>query len=99
MVQSARKEFNRELCEFDAAHGFTPVVNQHSWMHDVRSRGKDLNAKIYRDGRSRSSQTSTSHMSTRRPKYSLPLKNLRATTAEGGELSLLSGEALLRQQA
>ena len=38
-------------------------------------------------------------MSAERPKYSSPVKNLRAARAAAAELSSLSGDALRRQQA
>jgi hypothetical protein len=29
-VERVRDDFNRELCEYDAVQGFTPVINRHS---------------------------------------------------------------------
>jgi hypothetical protein len=50
-------------------------------VHDVRSRVRDLNAEIDRDNRSRTHSTA-SHVSARnKPKYSSPVKNLRAAAA------------------
>ena len=83
--------------EYNKAHGFTPVVARPSRIDDVRARGKNLNAELARDGKSRSSRTA-SHISADRPKYSTPAKNLRAAEAAVAELSSLSGEARRKQQ-
>ena len=91
-VARVRQEFDISLREYNKAHGFAPVANQTSRMHEVRNRGRDLNAEIGRDGRSKSSRT-VSHVSADKPRYSTPGKNLRATEAAAAELSCLSGEA------
>ena len=96
-VARIRQEFDISLREYNIAHGFTPVANNPSRMNDVRARGKNLNAEIARDGRSKSS-VSPSLVSDERPKYSTPAKNLRAAGAAAAELSTLSGEALHKQQ-
>ena len=79
------------------AHGFTPIVNPVSRMDEVRTRGRDLNAEIARDGRPISSRTA-SHVSADKPKYSTPGKNLRAAEVAAAELPSLSGDARHRQQ-
>jgi hypothetical protein len=74
-MQQERERFNRQLREYEAAQGFTPVVTRPSWIEEVRTRGRDLNNKLGKDGRARThSATSTV------PKviYSSPVKNLRA---------------------
>jgi hypothetical protein len=95
-MQQERERFNRQLREYEAAQGFTPVVTRPSWIEEVRTRGRDLNNELGKDGRTRThSATSTV------PKviYSSPVKNLRAAAEVAKELSSLSGEALCEQQA
>ena len=96
-VARVRQEFDISLHEYNIAHGFTPVANHPSRINDVRNRGKNLNAEIARDGRSKSSM-SPSYLLDDRPKYSTPAKNLRAAEAAAAELSSLTGEALRKQQ-
>ena len=56
-------------------------------------------ARSDRTERSRSrSHASDSYVSAGRPKYSSPVKNLRAAKAAAAELSSLTGEALRKQQ-
>jgi hypothetical protein len=93
-MQQERKRFNRQLREYDAAQGFTPVVTRPSWIEEVRTRGRDPNTELGKDGRARThSATSTV------PKviYSSPVKNLREAAEVAKELSSLSGEALREQ--
>jgi hypothetical protein len=91
-----RERFNRQLREYEAAQGFTPVVTRHSRIEEVRTRGRDLKSELGKDSRAKThSATSTL------PKviYSSPVKNLRAAAEVAKELSSLSGEALREQQA
>jgi hypothetical protein len=95
-MQQERERFNRQLREYEAAQGFTPVVTQTSRIEEVRTRGRDLNNELGKDSRAKTySATSTL------PKviYSSPVKNLRAAAEVAMELSSLSGEALREQQA
>jgi hypothetical protein len=95
-MQQERERFNRQLREYEAAQGFTPVVTWPSRIEEVRTRGRDLNNELGKDGRARThSATSTV------PKviYSSPVKNLRAAAEVAKELSSLSGKALHEQQA
>jgi hypothetical protein len=74
-MQQEWERFNRQLREYEAAQGFTPVVTRPSRIEQVRTRGRDLNTELGKDGRARThSATSTV------PKviYSSPVKNLRA---------------------
>jgi hypothetical protein len=85
------ERFNRQLCEYEAAHGFTLVVTRPSRIVEVRTRGRDLNTELDNGARAKShSATSTL------PKviYSLPVKNLRVAAEVAKDLSCLSGEAL-----
>jgi hypothetical protein len=95
-MQQERERFNRQLHEYEAAQGFTPVVTRPSRIEEVRTRGRDLNTELAKDGRART-HSATSTM----PKviYSSPVKNLRAAAEVAKELSSLSGEALREQQA
>jgi hypothetical protein len=97
-ITRAKQEFDISLREYNMAHGLTPVANMPSRLGDVRNRGRNLNAEINRDGRSRSGR-SIRAMSAERPVYSSPVKNLRAAQAAAAELSSLSGDALRKQQA
>jgi hypothetical protein len=85
------ERFNRQLREYEAAHGFTPVVTRPSRIEEVRTRGRDLNTELGKDARAKS-HTATSTV----PKviYSSPVKNLRAAAEVAKDLSNLSGEAL-----
>jgi hypothetical protein len=98
-MQQEWERFNRQLREYEAAQGFTPVVTWPSQIEEVRTRGRDLNTELDKDSRARvHSATSTVPA---RPKvvYSSPVKNLRAAAEVAKELSCLSGEALREQQA
>jgi hypothetical protein len=95
-MHQERERFNRQLCEYEAAHGFTPVVTRPSQIEEVRTRGRDLNTELGKGPRDKShSATSTV------PKviYSSPVKNLRAAAEVAKDLSTLSSEALCEQQA
>jgi hypothetical protein len=95
-MQQERERFNRQLREYEAAQGFTPVVTRPSRIEEVRTRGRDLNNELGKDGRARThSATSTV------PKmiYSSPVKNLRAAAKVAKDMSSLSSEALREQQA
>jgi hypothetical protein len=95
-MQQERERFNRQLREYEAAQGFTPVVTRPSRIEEVKTRDRDLNNELGKDSRAKThSATSTV------PKviYSSPVKNLRAAAEVAKELSSLSGEALREQQA
>jgi hypothetical protein len=95
-MHQERERFNRQLREYEAVHGFTPVVTRPNRIEEVRTRGRDLNTELGKDARVKShSATSTL------PKviYSSPVKNLRAAAEVAKDLSCLSGEALREQQA
>jgi hypothetical protein len=95
-MHQERERFNRQLCEYEAAHGFTPVVTRPSRIEEVITRGRDLNTELGKDARAKChSATSTV------PKliYSSPVKNLRAAAEVAKDLSSLSGEPLREQQA
>jgi hypothetical protein len=96
-MAEARKEFDRNLREYNAAHRLTPVAANPSRLVDLRKRGKGLNAEIARDARSTSGK-SASRMSGLKPQYSSPAKTLRATEAARAELSGLTGDEWRRQQ-
>jgi hypothetical protein len=95
-MNQERERFNRQLREYEAAHGFTPVVTRPSRIEEVRARGKNLNTELGKDTRAKS-HTATSTV----PKvvYSSPVKNLRVAAKVAKDLSCLSGEALREQQA
>jgi hypothetical protein len=95
-MHQEREWFNRQLREYEAAHGFTPVVTQPSRIEEVRTRGRDLNAELGKDARAKS-HSATSIV----PKviYSSPVMNLRAAAEVAKDLSNLSSEALRQQQA
>jgi hypothetical protein len=95
-MQQERERFNRQLREYEATQGFTPVVTRPSRIEEVRTRGRDLNTELGKGARAKShSATSTL------PKviYSSPVKNLRAAAEVAKDLSSLSGEALREQEA
>jgi hypothetical protein len=95
-MHQERERFNRQLREYEDAHGFTPIVTRPSRIEEVRTRGRDLNTELDKGARAKShSATSTL------PKviYSSPVKNLRAAAEVAKDLSCLSGEALREQQA
>jgi hypothetical protein len=98
-MQQERDKFNRELHEYEAAQGFTPIINRRSRVDEVRARGRDLNAKLEKDNRTKANSVVRSMSACNKPKYSLPAKNLRAAAEVAKELSVLSGEALREQQA
>jgi hypothetical protein len=95
-MHQERERFNRQICEYEAAHGFTPVLTRPSRIEEVRTRGRDLNTELGKDARAKS-HAATSTV----PKvvYSSPVKNLRAAAEVAKDLSYLSGEALREQQA
>jgi hypothetical protein len=95
-MHQERERFNQQLREYEAAHGFTPVVTRPSRIEEVRTRSRDLNTELDKGARAKShSATSTL------PKviYSSAIKNLRAATEVAKDLSCLTGEALREQQA
>ena len=96
-MSKAREEFDRDLREYNLAHGFTPVGNNPSHLDAVRNRGRELNAELAKDANARTSRT-VSVVSAGRPKYSSHGKNLRAAEAAAAELPNLTGEARARQQ-
>jgi hypothetical protein len=93
-MQQERERFNRQLRQYEAAQGFTPVVTRPSQIEEVRTRGRDLNNELGKDGRTHSATSTV-------PKviYSSPVKNLRAAAEVAKELSSLSGKVLREQQA
>jgi hypothetical protein len=95
-MHQEREWFNRQLREYEAAHGFTPVVTRPSRIDEVRTRGRDLNTELEK-GSTDKDHTATSTV----PKviYSSPVKNLRAAAEVAKDLSNLSGEALREHQA
>jgi hypothetical protein len=95
-MHQERERFNRQLREYEAAHGFTPVVTWPSRIEEVRTRGRDLNTELGKDARAKShSATGTVPKAI----YSSPVKNLRAAAEVAKDLSNLSGEALREQKA
>ena len=92
-MMTARDEFNRDLREYNAANGFTPVAVDTHRGAEVRQRGKGLNDELNREARPTTSARSGSRVSTGRPVYSSPAKNLRAAEAGRAELSGLTGDA------
>jgi hypothetical protein len=98
-MQQVHEDFARDQREYDAAHGFTPITNQRSRVEEVKIRGRDLNAEIERDNKSRNRSAASYVWARDKPKYITPVKNLRAVIAVAKELPALSGEALLQQQA
>jgi hypothetical protein len=90
-MHQEHERFNRQLREYEAAHGFTPVVTRPSRIEEVRTRGRDLNTELGKDAGAKS-HTATSTL----PKviYSSLVKNLRAAVEVAKDLSYLSGEAL-----
>ena len=64
----------------------------------MRNRGRDLNAEIDRDGKSRSHSVAPASALSDRPVYDSPAKNLRAADAAAAELSNLTGSERDRQQ-
>ena len=97
-VARTQEEYEMIVAEYNGAQEFAPVAKGPSRMNEVRDRGKNLNAEIDRDGRTRGSRT-TSAISPGKPKYSSPAKTLRAAEAVIAGLPHLTGDALRRQQA
>jgi hypothetical protein len=59
-MHQERERFNRQLREYEAAHGFTPVVTQPSQIDEVRTRGRDLNTEIDKGARNKSHSATSS---------------------------------------
>jgi hypothetical protein len=95
-MHQERDRLNRQLREYEAAHGFTPVVTRPSRIEEVRTRGRNLNTELGKAARAKS-HTATSTVPN--VVYSSPVKNLRAAAEVAKDLSNLSGEALHEQQA
>jgi hypothetical protein len=95
-MHQERERFNQQLCEYEATHGFTPVVTQPSRIEEVRNRGRDLNAELDKGARDKSHSAASNVLKV---VYSSPVKNLRAAAEVAKDLSSLSGEALREQQA
>jgi hypothetical protein len=93
-MQQERNKFNRELREYEAAQGFTPVVTWPSRIDEVRTRGRDLNTELDKDTRTRAHSATSTMSAHPKPIYSSPVKNLRAAAEVAKERSSLSGEAL-----
>jgi hypothetical protein len=98
-MQQEWDRFNRELREYEAAQGFTPVVIRPSQIEEVRTRGRDLNTKLDKDTRTRAHSATSTVLACPKVIYSSPVKNLRAAAEVAKELSSLSGEAVREQQA
>jgi hypothetical protein len=98
-LQQKRDKFNRELREYEAAQGFTPVVNRPSRIDKVRTRGRDLNTELDKDTRTRAHSATSTVPAHPKPIYSSPVKNLRVAVEVAKELSSLSGKALREQLA
>jgi hypothetical protein len=98
-MQQERDNFNRDLREYEAAQGFTPVINRRSRVDEVRARGRDLNAKLEKDNKTKVNSVVSNVSACNKPNYSSPAKNLRAAAKVAKELPVLSGEALRDQQA
>lgn len=91
----ARQELEISLREYNKAHGLnSTAVDNPSQVGEVRNRGRNLNAEIARDGRAMPA-VSASYVLALKPKYSTPVKNLKAAAEE---LPNLTGEALRLQQ-
>jgi hypothetical protein len=90
-MQQGRDNFNRDLREYEVAQGFTPVINWHSRVDEVRARGRDLNAELEKDNRTKANSAVSNVSARNKPKYSSPAKNLRAAAAVAKELHVLSG--------
>jgi hypothetical protein len=96
-MQQEWDNFNRDLREYEAAQGFTPITNRRSRVEEVRTRGRDLNAELEKENRA---NNTTSNVSARnKSKYSSLVNNFRAAAAVAKELPVLSSEALREQQA
>jgi hypothetical protein len=98
-MQQERDKFNRELREYEAAQGFTPIVTWPSRIDEVRTRGRDLNTELDKDTRTRAHSATSTVLARTKPIYSSPVKNHRAAADVAKELSSLSGEALRERQA
>jgi hypothetical protein len=98
-MQQERDKFNRELREYEATKGFTPIVTRPSRIDEVRTRGRDLNTELEKDTRTRAHSATSTVPARPKPKYSSPVKKLRAAAEVAKELLTLSGEALREQQA
>jgi chorismate mutase len=98
-MQQERDNFNRDLREYEAAQGFTPVINRCSQVDEVRARGRDLNAELEKDNRTKANSVVSNVSARNKLKYSSPAKNLRAAAKIAKELHVLSSEALRDQQA
>lgn len=97
-VARARQELEISLREYNKAHGLnSTAVDNPRRVGEVRNRGRNLNAEIARDGRAMPA-VSASYVLALKPKYSTPVKNLRAAEAAAEELPNLTGEALRLQQ-
>jgi hypothetical protein len=90
-MQQGRDNFNQDLREYEVAQGFTPVINWHSRVDEVRARGRDLNAELEKDNRTKANSDVSNVSARNKLKYSSPAKNLRAAAAVAKELHVLSG--------
>jgi hypothetical protein len=95
-IARTRQELDIIVCEYNIAHGFTPVNNEPSHVGKVRDRGRNINRELARDGKSNTSMSAT-YVSADKPKYSTLAKNLKAAQAATYELPNLSGEALRKE--
>jgi hypothetical protein len=76
-MQPEQDKFNRELREYEAAQGFTPVVTRPSRIDEVRTRGRDLNTELDKYARTRAHSATSTVPTCPKPIYSSPVKNLR----------------------
>jgi hypothetical protein len=89
-MQQEWDRFNRELREYEATQGFTPVVTWPSRIDEVRTRGRDLNTELDKDTRTRAHSVTSTVPARPKPIYSSPLKNLGAAAEVAKELPSLS---------
>ncbi|XP_024310616.1 uncharacterized protein LOC104584890 isoform X3 [Brachypodium distachyon] len=97
-VANARQQLDISLREYNKARGLSSTaLTNLSRVGEIRTRGKNLNAGIAREGRG-APTVSASFASALKPKYNTPVKNLRAAEAAAEELPNFTGEALRQQQ-
>src|SRR5664279_4060013 len=91
-IAATQCQLEATVREYNSAHGFTPVPNQPSWLDEVRRRGGGLGGELGHDGEP------ATPPGFRRPVYSSPVKNMKATQAAAAEMAGLEGEELRQQQ-
>src|SRR4051812_11780017 len=91
-----RLELYPDMCEYNTAHGFTPLAHSHpSRLDKQHVRGKNL-ANDLEDLAECSKSDSFVHVP--KPVYNTPGKCIKAAEKVAAELSGLSGETLAQQQ-